>query len=129
MYSDGPVLTALTEDVTGDNGERIELACLVDSNPRPNITWTRPGHAQVRKYFTMFYNILKYSITSDPGHRSPTVGAVKPGDCRVLQLPRQHARLLSGLGLHLCPAASPALHPHRARDSGQLIYQNIFMFG
>ena len=43
------MVTGLTEDVTGDNGERIELACLVDSNPRPNITWTRPGHSQVRQ--------------------------------------------------------------------------------
>ena len=49
MYSDGPVLTALTEDVTGDNGERIELACLVDSNPSPTITWTKTGQSKVRQ--------------------------------------------------------------------------------
>ena len=48
-YSDGPVVSALTEDVTADNGERIELACLVDSNPGAHITWTRPGQSQVRQ--------------------------------------------------------------------------------
>ena len=28
-----------TETVTGDNGDRIELSCEVDSNPAPTISW------------------------------------------------------------------------------------------
>ena len=52
------MLTGLTEDVTGDNGERIELDCLVDSNPGPAITWTRPGHSQVNIWTTLVTKIF-----------------------------------------------------------------------
>ena len=48
VVSDGPVLLGARSDVTGDNGERIELSCEVDSNPQALITWTRRGHTQVR---------------------------------------------------------------------------------
>ena len=43
IVTDGPVFAvdqgADGETVTGDNGDRIELTCEVDSNPTPNISW------------------------------------------------------------------------------------------
>ena len=84
VVSDGPVLLGARSDVTGDNGERIELTCEVDSNPQALITWTRRGHTQVRPSYraisisiSISISILKMEIFMPP-HMSHNVMKIFP---------------------------------------------------
>ena len=38
-YLDGPVFVEQGQNVTRDNGARIELKCEADSNPEADLTW------------------------------------------------------------------------------------------
>ena len=101
--------------MTGDNGERIELTCEVDSNPQALITWTRRGHTQVRPSYRAISisisiststSILKMEIFMPP-HMSHNV--MKNISSQILGSgPKLSVELSQEtVGDYICEAATP----------------------
>jgi len=62
MFSDSPLFTVLPEDVTGNNGDKINLRCEVDSNPPAVVSWTKDGN----KYKKVGEgSVLSFTLSND----------------------------------------------------------------
>ena len=53
-FPDSPLFTVLPEDVTGNNGDKINLHCEVDSNPPAVVSWTKDGNKYQVRIFRIF---------------------------------------------------------------------------
>ena len=55
---DSPVFVVSPKDVTGNNGDKINLRCEVDSNPPAVVSWTKDGNkSEVRVHINVFQDI------------------------------------------------------------------------